>query len=202
MMVIVVTGGIGSGKSEVCRILKDMGFRAQYNADMRAKALYEEHPALLADIEKSLGCSLKDENGHFVPAKLAARIFTDPESLEIVEAHLFPVMMADFASYTEHCGEEIVVFESATVLEKTYFEGFGDKVILVDAPFETRLERACRRDGADREKVLARMRNQQLMNALSEGLIDPRIDAVILNDGSMDQLQRRTKEEINSLISK
>lgn len=202
MMVIVVTGGIGSGKSEVCRILKDMGFRAQYNADMRAKALYEEHPSLLADIEKSLGCSLIDEKGHFVPAKLAAKIFTDPESLQIVESHLFPVMMADFASFAEHSGEGIVVFESATVLEKNYFEGFGDKIILVDAPFETRLERACRRDGADREKVLARMRNQKLMNALSEGLIDPRIDAVILNDGSMDQLQRRTKEEINSLISK
>lgn len=43
-MVIVVTGGIGSGKSEVCRILKNMGYVHQYNADFRAKALYEEHP--------------------------------------------------------------------------------------------------------------------------------------------------------------
>ena len=93
MTVIVVTGGIGSGKSEVCRILKELGFRAQYNADMRAKALYEEHPSLLVDIEKTLGCSLKDEDGHFVPAKLAARIFSEPESLEAVESHLFPVMM-------------------------------------------------------------------------------------------------------------
>ena len=50
MMVLVVTGGIGSGKSEVCRIMRDMGYRCQYNADARAKALYEEHPTLLADI--------------------------------------------------------------------------------------------------------------------------------------------------------
>jgi dephospho-CoA kinase len=199
-MIVVVTGGIGSGKSQVCRILEEMGFRAQYNADLRAKALYEEHPALLADIEKSLGCTLKDENGRFVPAKLAARIFTEPESLQIVESHLFPVMMNDFASFAETCGEEVVVFESATVLEKAYFEGFGDKIILVDAPFELRLERACLRDGADRDKVLARMRNQKLMNALSQGERDPRIDGIIMNDGSIEELRRRTEIEINRII--
>lgn len=200
-MVVVVTGGIGSGKSEVCRILKDMGFRAQYNADARAKALYEEHPSLLADMESSLGCSLKDEDGRFVPAKLAERIFADHKSLEAVEAHLFPVMMEDFASFAGSCGEDVVVFESATVLEKPQFEGFGDKVILVDAPFETRLERACRRDGADRDRVLARMRNQKLMNDLSEGMQDPRVDLVIMNDGTFEELERRTKDGINSLIS-
>ena len=91
-MILVVTGGIGSGKSEVCRILMDMGIVHQYNADSRAKALYEEHPSLLVDIEETLGCSLKDEDGHFVPAKLAARIFSEPQALEAVESHLFPVM--------------------------------------------------------------------------------------------------------------
>ena len=82
-MVIVITGGIGSGKSEVCRILRKMGFCAQYNADTRAKALYEEHPSLLADIESALGCSLRDEDGRFVPARLAARIFNEPDSLAL-----------------------------------------------------------------------------------------------------------------------
>ena len=200
-MVIVITGGIGSGKSEVCRILRDMGFCAQYNADTRAKALYEEHPSLLADIESALGCSLRDEDGRFVPARLAARIFNEPDSLALVEARLFPVMMDDFASFAGNCGERVVVFESATVLEKPQFEGFGDKIILVDAPFEVRLERACRRDGAEPEKVLARMHNQKLMNELSAGGEDPRIDCRIVNDCSLDELVCRTKIAINSLIS-
>lgn len=200
-MVIVITGGIGSGKSEVCRILREMGFCAQYNADTRAKALYEEHPSLLADIESALGCSLRDEDGRFVPARLAARIFNEPDSLALVEARLFPVMMDDFASFAGNCGERVVVFESATVLEKPQFEGFGDKIILVDAPFEVRLERACRRDGADPEKVLARMHNQKLMNELSAGGEDPRIDCRIVNDCSLDELVCRTKIAINSLIS-
>ncbi len=201
MMILVVTGGIGSGKSEVCRILRDMGYAHQYNADSRAKALYEEHPTLLGDIEASLGCVLKDENGRFQPAKLASVIFSDRAALEIVESHLFPALKDDFASFAGKCGEGIVVFESATVLEKPQFDGFGDMVILVDAPFEVRLERACRRDGTDRDRVLARMQNQKLMNALSEGSEDPRIDCRIMNDGSLEELVSRTKNAINSLIS-
>ena len=201
MMVLVVTGGIGSGKSEVCRILKDLGYGCQYNADARAKALYEEHPTLLSDIENTLGCTLRDEEGHFQPSKLASVIFADRKALEQVEDHLFPAMMDDFRSFAGSCGGETVVFESATGLEKPQFEGFGDKVVLVDAPFELRLERACIRDGADRQKILARMQNQKLMNDLSAGYEDPRIDCRILNDGSLEDLVSRTKTAINSLIS-
>ena len=198
-MVLIVTGGIGSGKSQVCRILKDMGFQHQYDADSRAKALYEEHPTLLGDIEKSLGCSLRDEDGRFQKERLASVIFSDRNALEIVENHLFPVMIQDFESFAGASGEGIVVFESATVLEKPQFNGFGDKVILVDAPFDLRLERACLRDGVDREKVLARMKNQKLMNQLSEGHEDSRIDYRIINDSSLDELVSRTKLAINSL---
>lgn len=200
MMVLVITGGIGSGKSQVCEILDRMGFRAQYNADMRAKALYEEHPTLLAQIEESLGCSLRNADGSFVPSLLASRIFTDRHALETVEAYLFPALIEDFQSYAGSCGEDIVVFESATVLEKSQFEGFGDKIILVDAPFDLRLERACRRDLTERDKVLARMLNQKLMNELSSGRTDPRVDRVILNDGTLEDLESRTRNAINSLI--
>ena len=200
-MILVVTGGIGSGKSEVCRILSDLGYQYQYNADSRAKALYEEHPTLLGDIETSLGCCLRDENGKFQPARLASVIFSDRNALETVESHLFPALKDDFESFAGKCGEGIVVFESATVLEKPQFDGFGDKIILVDAPFETRLERACRRDGADREKVLARMQNQKLMNDLSDGSEDSRIDCKIMNDSTFEELVSRTKIAINSLIS-
>lgn len=199
-MILVVTGGIGSGKSQVCGILSKMGLSAQYNADLRAKALYEEHPTLLAQIEKSLCCSFRDRDGRFVPSLLASRIFTDRQALETVEAHLFPALMEDFQSFAGSCGEDIVVFESATVLEKSQFDGFGDKIILVDAPFETRLERACRRGGSAREEVLARMLNQKLMNDLSAGAVDPRIDCVIVNDGTLEDLESRTGNAINSLI--
>ena len=82
MKVLAVPGGIGSGKSEVCRILADKGLTLQYNADSRAKALYVERPGLLCRIEASLGCRFRDEEGNFIPSRLAAVIFKDDGALE------------------------------------------------------------------------------------------------------------------------
>ena len=195
MKVLVVTGGIGSGKSEVCRLLAEYGFQMQYDADSRAKGLYVEHPHLLDDIEKALGTSCRDAEGRFVPSCLAKRIFNDKEALGKVEELLFPVMMEDFRKFASSADEgQYVVFESATILEKPYFDGFGDKVILVDAPVALRLERAAARDGAPKEIVMARMQNQKLMNALSEGGEDKRVDYVLLNDGSREDMENNLKK--------
>lgn len=197
--VVAITGGIGSGKSEVCRIFAESGFTAQYDADARAKALYREYPALLASIENELGEKFTDQDGNFMPQRLAARIFNDQEALQTVEGLLFPVMMEDFAAFAKASNAEMVVFESATMLEKPQFDGFADKVILVDAPFQTRLDRACSRDGVSREAILVRMRAQKLMNDLSEGATDPRVDHVILNDSSLDELRAETGKIIELL---
>ncbi len=192
MKVLAVTGGIGSGKSEVCRILAENGLILQYNADSRAKALYLECPGLLDEIEKTLGCQFRDEDGTFVPSRLAAVIFSDGAALEKVEALLFPEMIRDFHRVMAEAAEDqIVVFESATFLEKKQFDGFADIVLLVDAPFEMRLERACRRDGASREAIMARMKSQKLMNELSEGHEDPRISYKVLNDGTTQELEQK-----------
>ena len=200
MKVLAVTGGIGSGKSEVCRILADKGLTLQYNADSRAKALYVERPGLLCRIEASLGCRLRDEEGNFIPSRLAAVIFTDDGALEKVEALLFPEMIRDFHKVMEAAAEDqIVVFESATFLEKKQFDGFADIVLLVDAPFEMRLERACRRDGASKEAIMARMKSQRLMNELSDGLDDPRISYRVLNVGTRQDLERNVMSVLAKL---
>ena len=199
MNVLVVTGGIGSGKSEVCRILARNGLAAQYNADVKVKELYSSVPGLVESIESYLGCKLRDEDGKFQPQLLAQRIFYDKGALEIVETLVFPELASDFRSFAESSSQNIVVFESATILEKPQFDGFGDKVILVDAPMRTRLERASSRDGADKERILARMANQRPMNELSEGGSDPRIDAVVLNDGTLEELEHKVDEVMSGL---
>lgn len=200
MKILVITGGIGSGKSEVCRILAQKGLTVQYNADAKVKELYDTVPGLLESIEDRLGCCLRDEAGKFVPRCLAQRIFVDRQALETVESLVFPALMEDFLAFAGNSGSPFVVFESATILEKPQFDGFGDKVILVDAPVSMRMERACRRDGADREAVKARMANQKKMNALSEGATDPRIDAVIMNDGSIAILEQKIEIMMSDLF--
>ena len=200
MKILVITGGIGSGKSEVCRILAQKGLTVQYNADAKVKELYDTVPGLLESIEDRLGCCLRDEAGKFVPRCLAQRIFVDRQALETVESLIFPALMEDFLAFAGNSGSPFVVFESATILEKPQFDGFGDRVILVDAPVSMRMERACRRDGADREAVKARMANQNKMNALSEGATDPRIDAVIVNDGSIAILEQKIEIIMSDLF--
>ena len=200
MIILVVTGGIGSGKSEVCRILANKGLTAQYNADSRVKELYTSVPGLLESIEQKLDCVFRDECGRFVPQSLAKRIFSDRQALEIVESLVFPALVEDFKVFAQGFGDGIVLFESATILEKPQFDGFGDKVILVDAPLEVRLERACQRDNADREAVKARMSNQKLMNVISEGETDSRIDAVIINDDTIEILEERVEKTMSDLF--
>lgn len=200
MKILAVTGGIGSGKSEVCRIMAENGLALQYNADSRAKDLYVECPGLLDEIEKELGERFTDAEGNFVPSRLAAVIFSDAASLEKVEALLFPEMIRDFhRMMAEAAQDQIVVFESATFLEKKQFDGFADIVLLVDAPFDMRLERACRRDGASKEAIIARMKNQRLMNELSEGLEDPRINYRVQNDSTRQELEHKVLSVLSQI---
>lgn len=201
MEVLVVTGGIGSGKSEVCRILSDAFSCGVYNADAKVKSLYDTHPTLLADIENRSGRILRDEEGRFLPKKLAEVIFSDRRQLELVESLVFPLLESDFEAWKhEYMDDRFVVFESATILEKPQLKGLGDKVVLVDAPFEVRLERACRRDKASEVSIRARMMNQKLMNAISAGEVVPEVDAVIDNSGKEDELKTNVMNMVRNLF--
>lgn len=196
----MVTGGIGSGKSEVCRILQECYSCGVYNADERVKFLYDVHPTLLDDIEALTGDSLRDGDGRFVPSRLSARIFSDRRLLKEVEKLVFPALMDDFRSWAEgYADDRFVVFESATILEKPELQGFGDKVVLVDAMVETRLERACLRDSAPRESIYARMLNQKMMNSISDGEMKAEVDAVIHNLGTLSDLRYSTIRVIKEL---
>lgn len=167
MRILVVTGGIGSGKSEFCQILHRKYAVPVYDADSRAKKLYVEHPSLLNDIEASLKVNLRGEDGKFVPKKLAQLIFGDSEALAVVENLLFPALREDFNAWLASQESDTVIFESATILEKRQFTDFGDVVVLVDAPYLLRLERAVRRDNVPKDAVIARMNRQSLMNLYS-----------------------------------
>lgn len=189
MKVIVVTGGIGSGKSTACRILNEMYGWPVYSADDRAKALYIESPTLLDDIESALGRSFRDSEGSFSPALLAGVIFSDRASLETVESLLFPLLKEDFMQWKDRQGTVgCVILESATILEKPQLKELGDFLLVVDAPKEVRAKRAADRDSVHVDKVLSRMLAQTLMNDVSDGVADVGADLMVLNDGSVEDL--------------
>jgi len=186
MKVLVVSGGIGSGKSTVCRMLENDYGIPVYEADSRVKELYNELPSMLLKIEQTLGESFRNGDGDFQPALMAARIFSDPDALQQVESVVFPVLTDDFARWKGmHIDREFVALESATILEKPALSGLGDVTIVVDAPLELRIERAAARNGASKESVRDRARSQVLMNSISAGHVLSSVDYVLKNDDDL-----------------
>lgn len=201
-MIIVLTGGIGSGKSTAAAILSSEFGLPVYEADSAVKGLYLTDGSLLSDIESDAGRSFRDGNGTFSPSMMAAYLFSVPGAIEMVEQRVFPVLIKDFERWKSECGSDVVVFESATILEKPYFKDFGDAVIIVDAPLEVRIDRAAGRDGISREKVMARVRCQTLMNDISFGRNVPEDAYICRNEGSLSQLSSRLKEIFEIIINK
>ena len=194
-MILIVTGGIGSGKSEVCRILNGSYGYPVYNADKRAKELYTIYPELLDSIEARLQGRFRNNESVFCPKMLAERIFNDKSALETVESLLFPYLLKDFRHFSEHAGD-IVVFESATVLDKPFFDGFGDKVLLVKAECGLCISRAVRRDGSDVSRILSRMENQSFQ---TPGSHDDQADYIIVNDGTLEELEASVDDIVKKI---
>lgn len=157
MYKVGLTGGIGSGKSKVAELLRNMGV-AVYDSDTRAKALMANDTALREALIEAFGAECYTSDGLNRPW-LAERVFNTPDELKRLNAIVHPAVMLDFAEWAMQQSGEYVVMESAILLE-TGLESHVDVVVAVMAPRELRLERAMRRDGATREQIEARMENQ------------------------------------------
>ena len=188
MRTIAVTGGIGSGKSEVCSILSSRGIPV-YDSDSAAKRLYREDGSLLDSVEGVFGQSFRDLSGEPDLKKLASVVFSSPERLKVLESLVHPAVREDFRRWKAMWsarledmpespdffgGRPFCVMESAIILEKPEFLAMVDYVALVDAPLQARLKRACERDNADPSEIIRRMSAQRF--DLS------RADVIIRND--------------------
>ncbi len=157
MYKVGITGGIGSGKSTVCRILAEHGV-AVYDADSRAKELMSSSEALRAALIENFGAECFTAEG-LNRAYLAGRVFSDAEQLRVLNGLVHPAVMADFEAWAEAQEGSYVVFESAILFEAK-LEDRVDATVAVMAPEELRVERVMGRDGATKEQVLARIHNQ------------------------------------------
>ncbi len=155
MIRVGITGGIGSGKSTVCRLFAAKGV-AVYDSDSEAKRLMAG--ALRGAIEERFGRDIYC-NGELDRARLAGIVFVDAQALADLNAIVHPAVMRDFAAWADRQAGDYVVLESA-ILYEAGLENAVDRVVAVLAPEELRVERACRRDGADPESVRRRIAAQ------------------------------------------
>jgi dephospho-CoA kinase len=179
MITAGVTGGIGSGKSIVCRLFAMLGGHV-YDSDLRARELMSTDAGLIGAIREAFGAKAyrgTEPDRDYI----AGVVFNDKGALARLNSIVHPAVMRDFrrtASELEAAGAPYAIMESAVILENNLQEEL-DYVVTVSAPAELRIERAMARDGASREKIEARMANQ-MTDTERERLAD----FAIYNDGN------------------
>lgn len=191
MLKIGLTGGIGSGKSTVAEVFVQLGI-AVYLSDDRAKALMVNDTELKSSIIALFG-EQSYELGQLNRAYIASKVFSDKKELERLNALVHPVLKKDFYLWCIEQSSPYIIKEAAILFESEANKGL-DKVILVVAPKDLRLNRVLNRDKVSTESVLARMQAQwtnERKKALS--------DYVISNDEKCSVLEQVLKVH-NELI--
>lgn len=157
---IGITGGIGSGKSVVSKLLQLMGVPV-YIADVESKRLTETDPDIRAALISLLGDEVY-QDGKLNRPLLASYIFGNKDNLAMVNGIIHPRIKDDFRRWVQsHSSYPIVGIEAAILIEAGFTEDV-DQVVLVYAPQEIRLRRAVSRDACAAEQIQQRMRNQML----------------------------------------
>lgn len=159
-----ITGGIGSGKSYVSRLLQEHWQVPVYDCDSEAKRLTATLPAIREALIRLVGEALW-QDGCLQKPLLAAYLFASPDHAQQVNAIIHPAVRQDFLRWVQqHEASPVVAIESAILCESG-FDDLVDCIMLVDAPQDVRLQRAMTRDGASREQVQERMARQDSTQA-------------------------------------
>ena len=195
-MKIGITGGIGSGKSYVCRLLEERGY-AVYDCDSAAKRLIRSSPYIRRRLTALIGPDTYFEEGgegegrEYILNKKAVAEFllASEENAHAIDRIVHPAVFRDFIQSGMEWMESAIIYESGIYR-------LVDRVIVVTAPEELRIQRVMARDEISREKVLEWMSRQ-----LPQEEVRQRADFEIVNDGQSDidtQLEEIIKEITNN----
>ncbi len=186
---IGLTGGIGSGKSTVARMLAERG-AVVVDADQISRELVEPGGAALAELVTEFGPRILQADGSLSRAELAAMAFSDPRATERLNAIMHPLIGAEAQRRINDEPQAAVVVYDMPLLVETGQEDLVDLVVVVDVPEAVQLDRAVRLRGLDEADVHRRMSVQA---SRADRLA--RADVVIDNSGGLPQ----THEQVDQL---
>lgn len=152
-----VTGGIGSGKTSVCRVFTVLGIPV-FSADAEAKDIMDNDKSIIKRINSYAGKNLYPD-GKLDRTMLATLIFNDSSLLEKVNSLVHPIVFEHFRGWELEQTTPYVIMEAAILFESGA-SGLVDKIATVVAPIEERVDRVIHRSSLSREQVMERMRNQ------------------------------------------
>lgn len=176
MMIVGITGGIGSGKSVVCSIFTILGIPV-YDADTAAKEAYEKYPELLLRVKEEITAEAIDKSGKLNRKALAEVVFADPDKLKRLNEMVHPVVAYDFENWVEtHRGFPYLIKEAAILLESGAAQAC-QKIITVTSPLELRINRLKSRDKRSKNEI-----ERIISNQLTDEERIAKSDFVIVND--------------------
>lgn len=185
MLRVGLTGGIGSGKSEVARRLAALGARV-IDADELAREVVARGTPGLAAVVESFGREVMAADGSLDRARLAATVFADEAARERLNAIVHPLVRAETAKRFAAAPPEAVVVHDVALLVETGLIPSYDVVVVVEAPLEQRLTRLTTHRGLSEADARARIGAQA-----SDEKRRAAAHVVIVNDGSVEELDRQ-----------
>lgn len=178
-MKIGVTGGIGSGKSYVCRMIEAMGYPVYYTDD-EAKRLMLSHDTIRTSLVSLLGKDVYLPSGDINKPLLAKYLFAGKDNADRINSIVHPVVKSDFLHWAE-LQDSAHVFMECAILFESGFDSVVDFKWIVTAPEDVRLARAMTRDQASESQIRDRMKSQ-----MAESDKVRLADRCIINDGQSD----------------
>jgi dephospho-CoA kinase len=156
-MKLGITGGIGSGKTSVCRVFNVLGIPV-FSADPEAQLIMNEDKNIISGINKIAGKNLYPD-GNLDRMELASLIFTNPDLLKKVNSLVHPAVFEQFKRWTEAQNTPYVIMEAAILFESGASK-LVDRVATVIAPIGERISRVTLRNKLTRDQVMERIKNQ------------------------------------------
>jgi dephospho-CoA kinase len=177
MIRVGLTGGIGSGKSLISQIFAAFSIPV-YNSDYETKVLYQTDNHLKQEMINLFGIEVYLNNGSINAKYLGNIVFQNKDKLNQLNSLVHPRVKLHFENWLRHKKEcPYIIKESAILFESNAYKHV-DKIIVISAPDELRIDRVVKRDSVSRNSVLDRINNQ-----LSQDKIIEKADFVISNDG-------------------
>lgn len=186
MLKVGITGNMGSGKTTVCQIFEVLGIPVYY-ADERAKQLMVEEEDLVAGIKALFGPEAYHDDGSLNRDHIARKAFSDPDKLKQLNGLVHPAVARDTLRWQAGQEKKKVPYtlREAALLYESGSDKWLDKIIVVSAPENIRIQRVMKRDRSSEKEIKARMDKQ-----MPEAEKVARADFVIQNDGSRSLIEQ------------
>ena len=187
MLVVGLTGGIGSGKTTVAKLLEKEGIPVYYSDD-RAKFLMQNSDKIRIELKAEFGDEVFNIDG-LNREYLSKIVFGDKSKLKVLNSIVHPVVADDFQNWVDNQKSKIVVKEAAILFESGAYANC-DITVTVHTDVEERIERVQKRDGVSREQVMSRINNQWTDNQRNE------MADIIIKNNDVDP----TTENVDKLV--